>query len=480
MSKKTPDSFQNSNAVGLLKHFTKDEMREFEKFIESPFHNNRSDVGRFYKEVKKYYPAFSGESFTKEKIFEKLYPGKKYRDDVMRRLSSNLFKAGEEFAGYITGKKDLFNRQKNILDFYSGKNSDRHFAKQLKKVNESLEENPVKDSEYFYNKSLLNEIERLYYLKDDPTYKRSGFEEQITNLWKFSLTSLLRLYGFAEFETFFFNKNYDLRYSKSLLEIAESSCYMGSKAVEIYSLAIKLYGKEKSGEAFNRLKDAIEENLGIFTKPEAFSLYIHLINYCNIHALNPERDYTYIKFELVKKMHERGLIAAGGVIDPGWFRGVFMMAFNAGEINFAEKFVEEYKRMIAGEDAGAVINHVYAQLALHKNNYEEALKYLSTASYRHINDKMTIKFVYLKIYYEMNDFEQFLYCADSLKHLIKEEGSFSENIAAPIRSFINHSTKIFRAKLKEINTSPGELKHEVIKSKTIMRKWLLEKADEIK
>lgn len=478
--KQKQDSFNNSSAIGLLKLFTKEEMREFGKFVDSPFHNNRSDVTRFFEAIKKFYPSFSGENFTKEKIFAELYPGIEYRDDIMRRLSSNLFKAGEDYAIYITDRKNNFQNEKSLLDFYSSRNSDRYFTRQLKKINEGFAEESIRDAEYFYKQSLLNEAERLYNLKDDPTYKKTGFKEQIINLWKFSLASILRLYGFAEYEIFFFNKSYDLQYCKPLMEIAESSGYMGSKAVEIYCLVLKLYGKDDSEEVFTRLKYLIEENLGIFAKHEGFSLYIHLINYCNIHALNPEHDYTRIKFELVKKMHEHGLIAAEGAIDPGWFRGVFMMAFNAGEIEFAEDFVTEYKNLITGEDMDAVINHIYAQLALHKKDYEKALKYLSIASYRHINDKMTIKFVYLKIYYEMNDFEQFSYCADSLKHLIKEEGSFNENIAMPIRSFIKHSTRIFRAKLKELNIPADELKREVLKSKTIMRKWLLEKTDEIK
>lgn len=458
---------------------SKDEMREFGKFVHSPFHNNRTDVSTYFDELKKFHPKFDGKDFSKENIFSTLYPKKKYKDDVIRRLNSNLFKLGEEFAVYKNIKLDKYNQEKNLLDFYAARSSDKFFIKQLERVKCYMEEYSEKDAEYFYRLSLINEEERVYMLKYDPTYKKSDFEEQIKNLWKHSLISLMRLYGFAEFATYFFNKKYDLQYLDQLMEVAEKSNFMNSEAVEIHYLLLKLYTESENDEKFYRLKDLIKKNLASFTKAECFSFYIHLFNYCQINALKHKKDYRKIEFALTKEIVENKLAIQNNVIDPGWFRGLFFKAFNAGEIEFAEKFAEEHKQFIDGRDGENVVKHVYAQLAMHKKDYDAALKHLSTASYEHINDKWTIKNMYLKIYYETNAYEQFYYTIDSIKHLIKEEGSWNENLINPIRKFINYSAKLFKIKLNEIDVPLDELKQEILNSEIIGRKWLLEKVEEL-
>ncbi len=476
---KNQNSFQSGNLIQLLKAFSKEEMKEFGKFVSSPFHNNRKEVILFFEEIKTFYPDFNQHNFSKEYIFSLLYPGKIYQDDVIRRLSSNLFKLAEEFAAYKIYKSDRFDFEKNLLEFYASKNIDKFFWKQYKDVENYLEQQSLRDTEYYRRLTDINEIELKYILKDDPTYKKSSYEKEINNLWNYGLAAMLRLYGFAEYETYFFNKKYELKFADELLTMAEESNFMNSSTVEIYYLILKLYRPDKSDEIFIKLKKLIEEKFNEFSKGECFSFYVHLINYCNINKLANDKEYIRIKFEIAKEMVERDLIVQNGVIDPGWFRGIFSMAFNAGEIQFAEDFIEKHKSLVSGKDSENVVKHVYANLAIYKKEYDSALEYLSTSSYQHLNDKWAVKQMYLTIYYETNNFEQFLYIADSMKHLIKDEGSWNENLIIPIRNFINYLIKLFKIKLGEKDIRLDEIKKEIIESKIISRKWLLEKIAEL-
>ncbi|MBK9334410.1 MAG: hypothetical protein IPM96_18880 [Ignavibacteria bacterium] len=119
------------------------------------------------------------------------------------------------------------------------------------------------------------------------------------------------------------------------------------------------------------------------------------------------------------KMIENDLLIHNGSIDPGWFRGVFSKAFNAGEIKYAEDFIEKYKDFVAGDEKVSVVNHVYATLEIHKKNYDAALKYLEKSAYQHLNDKWSVKNMYLTIYYEKNEYEHFLYTVDSINTSLK-------------------------------------------------------------
>ncbi|MBK9404628.1 MAG: hypothetical protein IPN57_08860 [Ignavibacteria bacterium] len=59
-----------SNLIPVLKSFSKDEIKEFEKFLNSPFFGCAKFVLKFYKVLIKYYPVFNEDDIKKEKYSE--------------------------------------------------------------------------------------------------------------------------------------------------------------------------------------------------------------------------------------------------------------------------------------------------------------------------------------------------------------------------------------------------------------------------
>ncbi len=99
----------NSKIISVVRSFSKDEIKEFRKFVDSPFFNKEGKyVLRFYDEIKKYYPGFDNKSLERSILFYKLYPGKKYDDSIMRKLSSTLQKLAEEYLNLLTMKLESY------------------------------------------------------------------------------------------------------------------------------------------------------------------------------------------------------------------------------------------------------------------------------------------------------------------------------------------------------------------------------------
>ncbi|MBK8553973.1 MAG: hypothetical protein IPL53_24175 [Ignavibacteria bacterium] len=111
-------SLNKTNIIQLLKAFSKNEVKEFDKFVHSPFLNNRAEVAAFFDKIKKYYPCFDQTDFTKKKVYDSLYPYSGYRDDVIRRLCSNLFKLAEDYLSYNSFRNEKFDQHKNLLEQY--------------------------------------------------------------------------------------------------------------------------------------------------------------------------------------------------------------------------------------------------------------------------------------------------------------------------------------------------------------------------
>src|SRR5262245_37025925 len=91
---------KKSKLIQILKSFSSDEMKEFEKFISSPFFGCKNFVLNFFRELKKYYPYFKEEDIQKEEIFARLYKNKKYNDGLIRRMTSDLITLAEEYIMY--------------------------------------------------------------------------------------------------------------------------------------------------------------------------------------------------------------------------------------------------------------------------------------------------------------------------------------------------------------------------------------------
>ena len=92
----------NSRLVELLKTFSDAEIKKFGDFVRSPYFNKSDRVIKLYDQLKKYHPNYSSPLISKEKIYGRLFPGKKYHDSTLRVVIHLLGEIAEKF---ITQKR---------------------------------------------------------------------------------------------------------------------------------------------------------------------------------------------------------------------------------------------------------------------------------------------------------------------------------------------------------------------------------------
>ncbi len=472
-------SFSSSNVILFLKTLSKEEIRELEKFINSPFHNNRAEVTRFFTELKKFYPGFSQKNFSKEEIFGRLYPKTKYRDDVIRRLSSNLLKLSEEFGAYVIFRKEHMDYEKNVLGFYLAKSAGSLYRKQLKKTEAFLEEQPLRDAKYFLNVNFLEESKRMFQVSADPSGKIINAQKQIESIWAFSVITLLRLYMVTIQNSMQFNRDFSIKNLDQLLNFVEQSDFMNSVAVEIWYHLVKFYTSNRDHKTFIKLKDSLTKNAHIFEPVEGFVIYVGLLGYCYDMSLIPGKNIYKEEFEIISHMLNNGLMVQDGVFNPEWFMYAFITSLRAGEVRFAEDLIKNHKDKIPEKERHNIINHAYAELSIKNKDFKSALKLLSVQKYNNVAEKLRANHMYIKIYYELGLSEEFFYNVDSFKHLIKNESSLNKEIKTIREKFIKYTVILFRLKLNEIDIPIDELKIDIMRSKILGNKWLLEKVNEL-
>ena len=153
-----------SSVLKIIQSFSKEEIAEFNDFLNSPYHNKKSGVVKLYNEVKKYYPDFKDENLDKEKLWSKLYPGKKYSYGVMKNLIHDITKLCEEF---IMQKEFLINKldtNVNLAKALARRNLKELFDSKCSYIEKNYGENKIKDVDADIEDYIFG-LEKIYRLK---------------------------------------------------------------------------------------------------------------------------------------------------------------------------------------------------------------------------------------------------------------------------------------------------------------------------
>jgi hypothetical protein len=96
---------KKSKFADIVRTFTKDEVKEFGKFLESPFFNSNKNLSAAFEYINFHTSGFVSEFPTKEEIHDSVYKGKKYKDENVRYILSELLRMGEEYLGIVNLRK---------------------------------------------------------------------------------------------------------------------------------------------------------------------------------------------------------------------------------------------------------------------------------------------------------------------------------------------------------------------------------------
>jgi len=473
------DKYCSSNIIQLLMSFSKEEKAEFGKFVHSHF-NNRKEVARFFDELKKFFPLFENKNFSREFIFNKLYPDKKYKDDVIRKLSSNLFKLAENYIAYKMFREDEYEQKKMVLEYYSDKYDHKFYKIQACKTESFLENQSYRNAEYYYRLKQLNSSKASYFSQYDATRKKfDNTQERIYQTWQYSVIALLSMYDAAVNDMMYFNKKYDVRLLKMLLGIYNHPQFEKTTASKAYYYSLKLNTDGRNDDTFYALMNLLEENPGIFAKDELFGFYTGMHNYLFEKGLIPAQQTSKLEFEVGVKMLNLGLITDGDAISAEWFANVFLKAIKANEIKYAEKFLSDYKMKLSEKERDNIVNYAYAELEMTKHNHKKVLAYLSKIKFNNVWEKLRVNHMYMKVHYEMNNSELFYYIIDSFKHLLKNENSVNNYVKNLHENFIKQSSALFKIKNGDLGTPLLKIKKDIMNIPMAGNYWLLKKIKEL-
>ncbi len=108
---------QKSKLISLLKTLKKDELKAFDKFLQSPYHNSSQKLLVFFRLISKHHKNdYTNTRLDKEKVFKKIYPNAPvYQDSNIRNLMA-LLKQQIEYFLFIESVQNTYKGQQKNSD----------------------------------------------------------------------------------------------------------------------------------------------------------------------------------------------------------------------------------------------------------------------------------------------------------------------------------------------------------------------------
>lgn len=476
---------ENTTLIKLLKTFSAKEMKEFNHFVNSPYFNREKVLVRFSEILGESFPDFL---ISKEKVFEKIYPGKKFKDNLFRNIQSDLLKLAEEYLAVNNFRSGKTGIKKNLFEQLIKRNLSSHYLKQNKTLSEQMDNVIIRDGNYFFDKYDLEMKHESYLDMNIDDYLRDERHDLLLeNLTIFFFINFFRHSSSSINKKKFFQDSGNFTTAENEIEKLLTGKYRHLLEIPYIKLNYYLYKllKDESEEYFLLLRNFVEENPSLINEMDRMNVMTALFNFSYMKVLSGDLKYQKILFGIsLSSIKSRFYKNTKGFLPHVKLMNAVVTGLEANETDEAGKLIKEFSEDLLPEFKEPTLHFCNALVHFKMKQYDDAIRELSVVDTEDFSFKQQIKSLYLKIYFDLNESEPFYFHIDNYRHFINKNKIIHVNARTQLKSYLEYTKKLFDIKNtteKKNSVSLRIIEDEILKNNSLInRKWLLEKIGEMK
>ncbi len=384
------------------------EMREFDKFVRSPFFNTRAQLVKLLEEMGACMATGTAPHRTEPATVEE------------RLHNSALLALLEKYLTYNEKFEDAERGKIRLAAAYRKRNLGKHFQITLRKARKSRDKQPWRHADYYHD---LNLIEWEQYQYDTSAHRTESLNIQDTSdlMDTAFIARKLRLACLAVSHQAVYKTEYKIGLMDAVMAHVEAEGLAETPAIGLYFHCYHFLTTafEKGEIHFARFREMLAACATKFPPEELRTLYLLAINF-GIKKLNESREgWLRITFDLYKSALQLDLLLENNQISRFAFNNITAIALRAGELDWAENFILSYRPKLERQwrDATASLN--MARVAYARKDYKTALLNLQRSDYKDLINNLIAKTLQLKIYYETDEFDLLASHLASMKNFIR-------------------------------------------------------------
>lgn len=475
-----------STLIEILRTFTKEELREFDRMVSSDYFNRKSAVLKLWKVVSRYSPDFASIEMSREKIYADIFPGKPFNYGTMKNLVFDLTKLAENFIELKVYNEKPSKISENLLEAFLERGLGGLFEKNIRSAEKLLTENK-EDTNYHESKYILEVLKQNYLIQQDKFYQ-TGENIKAANE-NLTMGYIIDVFN-NNYNSLYMQKeisgNFKNDFVRKVLEFLKNEPVEMDYRVKInYNAFMLVY--DGGLQFFYELRKLLEENIDNLGSELKYNFFVALANYSVKKIDGGLNEFTKTLYEIYRFMIDNNIYSIDRVknIDGAFYTNVSGTAVRAGELEWAKYFIEKYKEMLEPDARENYYFHALIEYNIKLKNFSEVLGYLSRIKHTNHSSKLNIKGWEIITAYEMNHLEELRYLIDSARHFIQNDKKIVPSKLERLSNFILIVTKLVYLKenpesIKSVNRELFNLKEDLNKLKCIHGIWLEEKIEELR
>lgn len=484
---------KDTKLIYTLKTFTKDDLKLFEKFVASPFFNKGRNYLPLLAELRKFHPEYENEILTYEYIYKKLYPGRKFNKQVMWNQVSEFEKLATEFLLQTGLKNNRIERFIILFDELSKRNLNKHVLKEIERM-DKLNDSVGFGKEHFHNKLILEDSKVEYW--SSLMGRQDKSLDATIKCTEYLLINLLAELSISVSDLQILEKMYNveskIEYSielvkslelKKLIDTAKKNNHNLAPVMNFYYNKIMCSLDENDESYFFEMKKFFDENCDSFDITEQKNTITSLANYCAHKMRLGDSRFLRLLFEINKFRIAKELdTEKGRKIQKSLYHQIIRNALSLNEIEWAENFVIEFTPKLKREHQKTMSSLAWGFIYYAKKEFANSLQSLNKVEFIDLRDKLHVRILTAKAYYELNKTELLFYYIDSSKHFIGNNTAIESNTKEAYLKFFNYLNRLLIFKENPDSIKLNELRGDIVIDKVLRlrhKEWLLEKVDEL-
>lgn len=489
-----------SEVFELLSTFTKQEMKKFGEFLNSPYHNKSKKLIKEYSYIKKFHPDFCSDKLTLAKIHNFVYQDKIFHDTTVRNDLSDLYSLSLKFIALEVLNTNKENASGDILGELVRRNLFSLSYKFLNKLN------PYISCKYGWNIDLIFQRYNIATHKVNLEYSQSHIKGENTNtkyvhkIINDAFSDLSAFYSVLIIESYFnvfldeILKNTNslnlrsIKFLNSDLFGSYRNIFLNTqKENPILMLTLKAFDTfndfDNSSKYFIYKKYFLD-NLKLFTKEYQARHISLLLGYCQQKKWIKlcENQFNHEILSLFDIQINNKLFDYGDMkyLHPTNFKNMLTISLENKQFDWAKKLIENKINILPISERTIMKNLGYMYLNFYQKQYSESLSIANKINIHTKTYKFDIYNTRLKIYYEMKEYDSALSLIRTYTKTIKETKLISELRKERYKHFLGALNAIIKLNI----TKKDEFHQKILDIKKIVLKssfsdWLTQKLDEL-
>lgn len=475
-----------SKLLPLLSSLSPTEFRRMRKVFQSPFFTTNERHLVLYDLLKKHYPTYHSPKLEKEKVFERLYPGKPFNDGLLRVMIREFTQMVEEYLLLSKMRSEDYERKKMLAKIYKDRNLYAFFAKETQYLLKDLGGGAFRDWEYYSERYELNFDYYFHPSTQKLTDRDQTLETLMNSLDKQFLLAKFRLASEMKNREKTLSRQYYIRFLEAIKEVSVKFYDDRHPLFQLFPLLFDLYNSTENEEIYKELKELFSAS---FTKLRTFdqSLFLtQLINYAIRKINSGDNDYYKEALDLYEIGLETKLVLRNDEIDQAVFGNIVLLGCNAGQFEWTQNFIAEYKDYLKKDIREDVVTFNQGMWYFHQNDFENAydafVNYAFAPTFQikvRLNLVRTLFELFLKddSYYDLlishiESFEKYLHRNDLMTTELREADLNTLSVIRRMTTGLIANKD--KSKLKNAILSQMEQK-----GKFVVKNWLLKKIEEV-